>query len=67
MSITDQCTEDCERQPTCTICGRRKKPWGRDSRTNDGCTSECEGYMRDPKPGHLWPGELARIRAEESQ
>ena len=43
---------------TCTTCGRTKKPIGRDSMSNDGCTrEECDGYSAEPYPGCLWPGE----------
>jgi hypothetical protein len=41
----------------CSVCGRAKKPIGRDSRDNGLCDYECEGYMLDPLPDNLWPGE----------
>ena len=43
----------------CTVCHRRKKPIGRDSRDNGLCDQECEGYKLPPHPGHLWPEEIA--------
>jgi hypothetical protein len=49
------------------VCGRLKKPLGRDSRDNGLCDCDCEGYRQPPEPGHLWPGELARIREQEKQ
>ena len=39
------------------VCGRIKKPIGRDSMNNGLCDSDCKGYMLDPYQGHLWPGE----------
>ena len=50
--------------PQCTVCGRRKKPMGRDAgigidswchNYRDGFG--CEGYMQDPQPVQHWPGE----------
>ena len=55
------CTKDCERMPTCSVCGLRKKPLGRDpgaAAANGYCDHECEGYTKGEWPGHLWPGEL---------
>ena len=44
--------------PECTVCGRLKKPWGRSAPFGASlCDHECEGYMKDPKPGTLWPDE----------
>lgn len=44
---------------TCSLCGRTKKPIGRDAPyTHDYCEyRECEGYVIPPYPGQLWPGE----------
>lgn len=59
------CTENCESMPECDMCGLRKKPIGRDAPTavaNSYCGYDCPGYMKDPTPGHLWPGELERSR-----
>lgn len=58
------CTKECERAPNCAVCGRRKKPYGRYSRDNGLCDSDCEGYQMPPLAGHLWPGELAEMDAE---
>jgi hypothetical protein len=41
----------------CTVCHRRKKPIGRDSRDNGLCDHDCPGYRLGPDPGSLWPGE----------
>lgn len=62
MNLYKDCTVDCERMPHCEICGRTKKPIGRDVIKADYCNDECEGYRQEPTPGHLWPGELAVIR-----
>jgi hypothetical protein len=46
--------------PYCSVCGMPKKPIGRDvgaAAANGYCDHECPGYMADPKPGYLWPGE----------
>ncbi len=53
-------TEACWATPECTVCGLRKKPWGRDvpmAAANGMCGSNCEGYAQDPQPGHFWPDE----------
>ena len=42
---------------TCTVCGRAKKPIGRDSQDNGLCDSDCEGYNLLPRPGYNWPNE----------
>jgi len=63
------CTIDCERAPDCTTCGKRKQPVGRDAGVYTGgsyCTYDCPDYRSSPTPGHLWPGELKRIREEEA-
>lgn len=41
----------------CKECGRTKKPIGRDSRDNGLCEHECPGWLCDPQPDSLWPGE----------
>jgi len=41
----------------CAVCGRTKKPIGRDSMDNGLCSHECEGYRQAPLPSDLWPGE----------
>lgn len=51
------CQESCRAAVYCTVCGRRKKPRGRDSMDNGLCDRECSGYGQEPLPGHLWPGE----------
>lgn len=65
MSVTVDCTEKCEADATCTVCGRRKPPIGRDvpAEASGGyCEHECPGHNEEPRPGHLWPGELARSK-----
>lgn len=48
---------------TCTYCGRRKNPRGRDSGAQVSAglchASECEGYDRKPYAMELHPGERA--------
>ena len=44
----------------CTTCELWKKPNGRDAAAiiaNSLCDRDCPGYMEEPLPGHLWPGE----------
>ncbi len=44
----------------CTVCGMRKKPIGRSApleMANSMCDHECPGYLQEPLPGSLWPGE----------
>lgn len=44
----------------CTVCGMQKNPVGRDAPAAfaaDSCSYECKGYMQEPHPGSLWPGE----------
>lgn len=55
--VMDECQEKCRTPVYCTICGRRKKPRGRDSMDNGLCDHECEGYDKPPRAGHLWPSE----------
>lgn len=57
MNPSPECTEFCAAMPECTVCHRRKKPHGRDSRDNGLCDTDCEGYYQDPRAGHLWPEE----------
>lgn len=64
------CTIECERRPECATCGRRKVPSGRSvplPMVGSGCDRDCLGYYQEPTPGHLWPGELARMDAEDEQ
>lgn len=52
--------ETCWRQVDCIVCGKRKKPIGRDAPTamaNSLCDHECPGYYRDPQPPHYWSKE----------
>lgn len=67
---TDHCTvEKCEAIPDCKVCGMRKHPMGRDpgaAAANGYCGHDCHGYRLDPPAGHLWPGELKRLREEAS-
>lgn len=59
------CIAECEAMPECSTCHRTKKPTGRDAPISSSyCDSDCPGSRDEPKPGHLWPGELARIRGE---
>lgn len=55
------CTPSCEAFEECAVCHRRKKPRGRDSMDNGLCDQDCHGYLLAPEPGHLWPGEIARM------
>lgn len=55
-------TEACWAMPECTVCGLRKKPWGRDAgleAASSYCDSDCPGYNPGEQPGHFWPGEKA--------
>jgi hypothetical protein len=66
MSITKDCTSACEAMPSCAVCGMRKKPRGRSApleAANGYCDDDCPGYRQEPRPGHLWPGEIDRDRA----
>ncbi len=61
------CTEACEARPECVVCRMYKHPRGRDPGMDNGsCGVDCPGYYQDPQAGHLWPGELARERAESA-
>ena len=47
-------------EPECKTCGRVKVPIGRSvpmAMYGSSCGRECEGYLKDPQPDHLWPGE----------
>jgi hypothetical protein len=55
-------TAACWAMPECTVCGRRKKPYGRDAgvhAANSYCGEDCPGYHQEPRAGHFWPGERA--------
>ena len=48
----------------CAICGKRKKPIGRDAWTSTdsycfdyGDGDGCHGYHEEPRPTAHWPGE----------
>lgn len=65
MSVTLDCTIECEAAPRCAVCGLTKKPIGRDApmeMANGICDDDCPGYRQEPRAGHLWPGELERSR-----
>jgi len=38
----------------CTVCGRMKKPIGRDSMDNGLCQHDCEGYRLEPLASQFW-------------
>ena len=60
------CSKQCERIVYCVVCFARKCPAGRDPGLHGSfCDHDCSGYRLDPQPGHLWPGELERIREQE--
>lgn len=64
------CTIECERRVTCTVCGRTKPPIGRSvpAETASGyCEHECSGHDKEPIGGHLWPGELASMDEEDAE
>lgn len=64
MSVTIDCTAKCETAPTCETCGLVKKPFGRSAPLEMRmCDDDCSGYRKEPRAGHLWPGELERSRA----
>ena len=57
---TPDCSELCAAMPECTVCHLQKKPRGRDvaaAAANGYCDSDCPGYSKPPRPGHLWPSE----------
>ena len=44
----------------CVTCGKRKAPVGRSvspAEANSLCNHECSGYMKEPVPDYLFPGE----------
>jgi hypothetical protein len=44
----------------CAECGQRKKPAGRSApmeMAGSLCDDDCPGYRKEPRVGHLWPGE----------
>lgn len=45
--------------PKCVVCGLDKAPRGRSAPLGGRYCStwDCDGYLLDPKPGQLWPGE----------
>mgnify|MGYP001599507367 CR=1 FL=1 len=62
-------TEACWAMPECTVCGLRKKPYGRDAgvaAANSYCGEDCPGYRQEPLAGHFWPNEN-KDEKEESQ
>lgn len=64
------CTEACEEMPECGVCHRRKKPRGRSApleAANGYCDNDCTGYDEPPYVGHLWPGELQRVREDAAE
>ena len=61
-----QCIPSCWDMPTCTLCGRPKKPKGRDvgvAAANGYCDPDCGCYYSKPEPGHYWPEEEPELRA----
>jgi hypothetical protein len=44
---------------TCSVCGMHKGPVGRSTAPADAgyCSFDCPGYMQEPRPEELWPGE----------
>lgn len=64
------CSPACADEVTCVLCGRGKKPRGRDvalAAGNSYCDYECRGYMLEPRAGHLWPSELAQVMADQAK
>jgi hypothetical protein len=58
--VHEHCKDSCFAMPYCEVCGRPKKPQGRDAApamANSLCDHECEGYRREPVSGHRWPEE----------
>lgn len=44
----------------CAVCHKMKKPLGRSAPLEMGnslCHYDCPGYLQDPQPDTLWPGE----------
>ena len=53
---------------TCGRCGWSKKPFGRDAPPSSNyCSHGCGGYLRDPYPSQLWPGECYDSRGMPAQ
>jgi len=45
----------------CSECGLQKKPHGRSaSDMIHYCDESCAGYLTEPKPGCMWPGETEK-------
>lgn len=68
MSVTVDCSKECESTARCERCGRTKAPLGRSVAPEMHgllCDDDCAGYRSDPWPGHLWPGEFARSKETE--
>lgn len=66
-AVSRDCDASCEARQACVVCHRRKAPLGRSVAAEMAgglCDHDCGGYYKDPKPGHLWPGELERDREE---
>ena len=62
--------EKCWAMPDCDVCGRPKKPWGRDAgaaAANGFCSNQCEGYTQEPQAGHFWSDEEPALRAALAQ
>lgn len=56
--VRNDCNSRCWNASVCTVCGEYKKLLRNDYAPHrDSCTSDCPGYMKDPKPPHLWPDE----------
>lgn len=65
--VTPACGPACEAMPECAVCKQRKAPRGRSvaaEQSNSLCGWDCDGYNRDPRSGHLWPGEIKRASEE---
>ena len=62
------CTVECEARVRCTTCDRLKAPVGRSlplEMVNGYCGRDCDGYRESPEPGHLFQGELHRLRMRD--
>jgi hypothetical protein len=47
----------------CVVCGRDKFPRGRSAPIalyGSCCDDRCPGYLQEPLPGDLWPGETEK-------
>jgi len=70
VSVTPDCTKECERVVECVVCKRRKPPIGRDVSPymfGSYCEHECPGRNAEPRGGHLWPGELERSKEQDDE